>query len=70
MLTWAIAYAVARGASEHWLWGAMPLDFLIFFALLETVKTCAKYRYIVTETRNAVDKIQTASTKWTSGPVQ
>lgn len=58
MLTWAIAYAVARGASENWFWMAMPLDFLVGVVLLSTVKDCARYKYIVTETKKAVEKIQ------------
>lgn len=58
MLTWAIAYATARGASENWFWAAMPLDFLLGVVMIQTIKDCAKYKYIVTETRKAVEEIQ------------
>jgi hypothetical protein len=49
MLTWAIAYAVARGASENWFWMALPFDFLLAVTLMQTVKEFTRVKAMLNE---------------------
>lgn len=43
MITWAIAYAVAHGASQNWFWLAIPVDFVLLVTVAYQIKECARY---------------------------
>jgi hypothetical protein len=57
MLTWAIAYAVARGTSENWFWLSMPLDFLLVVVAMQTVKEFARVKAVEIATSPLFSKV-------------
>jgi len=57
MLTWAVAFALRYGALQGWFWMAMPFDFLITIALIQTIKDYIKVRTIEATTSQLFTKV-------------
>jgi len=51
MITWAIAYAVARGAAQNWFWLAIPVDFVLIATAVYQIKEYTRYQYLIARMR-------------------